>query len=582
MRRVLLVSGLAGWCLGVAHVDWQWALEHAQVMAGVVYYPPEHPLAAHHASAWSLVSQLCAVGLRLGLTEATLSWLLSGLMGVVSCQAIALMVFALSGRVLASVGAVFVVILSRATDWGVTYQIWLYGSAHTYGVFGLSTAALAIALAGAGARRAAAFLAPVAVAIHAPIGAFAVVTLAAAWLWARIGGDPAGRVDSRLGVPLALGVALAAASFIAHRLLAPAAAAASVDPQIFVVALLELWDGHRQPIAWTEGAVRIVAGLAIAGVVWLRIARPVTPPHARLLLRAAVIAAGFGLVAVAATRIPIGNQPDWLIGLMPGRLLNVALFLAVPVLLGLSLSLPGRWGSGVTLFLTAGLVTSRRSRLWPLLLNQPPDASELGVDQLTVLVVALVAMVAVAWRINPFIQSASIVRDRVTSGLRGLTVLLTLGALLLIAFDGRRQWLSRRDLRDWRNDQVFAVAAGAGMTLTSGDPWLVQLRTRAPMLIDPGAIDTLAYAASAAPATERVLKAVYGTSLLAPPAGMRREGRVPPDHTRAIWESYSDEDWIRIGREFSVTRVVTQEGWLLKLPSLMRGGGVQVFEIPKD
>jgi hypothetical protein len=50
VRRVLILSGLAGWCLGVAHVDWQWALEHAQVMAGVVHYPPEHPLAAPHAA----------------------------------------------------------------------------------------------------------------------------------------------------------------------------------------------------------------------------------------------------------------------------------------------------------------------------------------------------------------------------------------------------------------------------------------------------------------------------------------------------------------------------------------------------
>ena len=582
LRLVLTLSGLLGWLLGIAHVDWQWAIEHAQVLAGLVHYPPDHPMAAHHAATWSLVSQLGAIGLRAGLTESTLSWILSGVLGVLSCQAIAVTVFALSGRALASLGALFVVIISRAVDWGVAYPIWLYGSAHTYGVMGLSIAALAIGLVGAGALRSAALLAPVGVAVHPPIGAFALAILVIVWLAARADGDSHARRLQRLWLPFAIGVSIALASFIAGLALAPDATAAQSDARPYLLSLLKYWDGHRRAIDWNAGAVRIVAGLAIACAFWLVAAKSLTRPFATHLLRAGVATGALGLLAIAATHIAIDAQPAWLVALMPGRLINLALFLAVPVLVGLSLSMPGRWGAGVTALLVVGLLASRRSLVWPLVFGLPPDAPRPGIDQLTAIGLALIALLIGARMVRKSSELSEPTRDRLASGLRAATALLLAGAMSVTAVEAGREWWRRRDLlRDWRTDPVFGAAHGAGGVLASGDPWLVQLRTRAPVLLDAGAIDVLPYGPSAAPAVERVLQRVYGISLLAPPAGMKPEGRVPVDHTRDVWERYTREDWIKIGREFGVTRVVTQSGWQLDLPSLMFGDGVQVFEIPQ-
>jgi len=46
---VLGASGALGFIFGVGYADWQWAVEHAQVLAGLVAYPPDSPVAIAHA-----------------------------------------------------------------------------------------------------------------------------------------------------------------------------------------------------------------------------------------------------------------------------------------------------------------------------------------------------------------------------------------------------------------------------------------------------------------------------------------------------------------------------------------------------
>src|SRR5690349_10719505 len=116
---VLAISGLLGFRVGITGFPtWQIAVESAQVVAGLVPYPPDNPFYLYHTKLWSLVIQSCALMLRAGISEITLSLLLSGVLGMVSFQALSMIVFGLSGSVPLSIGTAFVVFASRVTDHG--------------------------------------------------------------------------------------------------------------------------------------------------------------------------------------------------------------------------------------------------------------------------------------------------------------------------------------------------------------------------------------------------------------------------------------------------------------------------------
>src|SRR5262245_9688494 len=69
---VLCLSGLSGLALGYCYACWQWAVEQAQVFAGIVAYPAGAPVAIADARLWSVIPQTCALLLSSGLREASL------------------------------------------------------------------------------------------------------------------------------------------------------------------------------------------------------------------------------------------------------------------------------------------------------------------------------------------------------------------------------------------------------------------------------------------------------------------------------------------------------------------------------
>ena len=95
---VLAASGLLGFHVGmVGFPTWQVAVETAQVVAGLVTYPPGNPFYVYHTKAWTILHQICAVLLKAGVSEIALSKALSGLLGMASFQALALLAYAIGG-----------------------------------------------------------------------------------------------------------------------------------------------------------------------------------------------------------------------------------------------------------------------------------------------------------------------------------------------------------------------------------------------------------------------------------------------------------------------------------------------------
>ena len=166
----------------------------AQVLAGLVTYPPDSPIAIAQARLWSLVPQCGALLLSLGMSEAVLSQILSGLLGLVSSRRSHSCATRSDGmprwrsvRRWSSSSA-----KPRTTASCIPSPCF---ESHTYGVIGLSLAVLCFALLGVGWYSTGAFLLAMTPAVQVTLGAWTIAIVAVAVLFDRNFLPSCGRVQ---------------------------------------------------------------------------------------------------------------------------------------------------------------------------------------------------------------------------------------------------------------------------------------------------------------------------------------------------------------------------------------------------
>jgi hypothetical protein len=330
---VLIASGIGGFHAGmVTFPDWQVAVETAQVIAGIVRYPVDNPFYLYHLKLWTILHQICALLLQAGMSEIALSKIVSGLLGMVSFQAIALIVYALSRDALLAIGSAFLIAFTRTAEYGVNYPIYLMGTPHTYGAIGLSLIALIAGLAGAGWYRTAAFVLGVAPAVHPSLGAWFVTTMGAAALW-HAWRD---RTDIRPAVKfLLLGCGVTALSLVVQ--LEQTRGIPPIDSQLadkYLKSFVSIWDAHRQTVSLSADGMMLNLGTLLLAIASLTLSAGLSS-SARLLLRVVIVTTTASLALGLLSFVPPAALPSTLLVLMPGRLVNFGAFVAVAVLIGL-------------------------------------------------------------------------------------------------------------------------------------------------------------------------------------------------------------------------------------------------------
>ena len=584
---VLALSGLLGFRVGVVGFpNWQVPVETAQVVARLVQYPADNPFYIYHTKLWTLLHQVCAVLLRLGVSEIALSLFLSGVIAMASFQALSLFVFALSGRVWFSVGAAIVVFYSRAAEYGVTYPITLAGTSHTYGALGLSMFVLVVALFGCGWYRLGGFLLGLTPAIHPSLGVWLWITLAFGILWdvRRL------REDLRPALPYVVaGVALTAASLIVQ--LVVTYDVPPVDPAVsarYFNTFVEYFDGHRQVARIVSAGVAFNCAACVLSLVWLVGFSRDMPRSLVLLLGTVFSCALLSLVFVLLSRVPPTQLPEILVMLMPTRLLNFNTMCLVPLLFGLlAWRRIGVWSDMLMAVLVAGLLLTRRSMFWEWIEGRGP-AFHSPLDQGLVIAAVsagllLLAMAALSRRSKPEVVTPDRPEETSATSIAARAARLVL--VLVFAAGVVLTWRIRSNfsLLDRTNDPFWAEAAAdrTGLIATAGSFHLVQLRTRRPVLLDGASLDTLPYAPESGPAMERILRDVYHIDFFDPapriPYGV---SGIPPEAHRDVWEGFSLEAWQKLGRAYNVTQVLTDVGWVLKLPLAARNGSFNLYRIP--
>ncbi len=564
--------------------DWQVAVETAQVTAGLLIYPPDNIFYIYHTRLWTAMHQILAVALRAGADEITLSLIVSGVQGMLTFQALALFVYALSRDVLIAVGAAALIFFTRSAEYGTVYPLFLLGTEHTYGVIGLSTGVLILALLGAGWYRTGAFFLGVAPCIHPALGSWtgAIVALAVLSDFRRL------RVLLRPALPWFLaGCGITLISLAIQFAFAPAIPAGMTRlPAGDFSTFIRLWDGHRAAVSmWSNGVLLNVASFIVAST-WLTFfsgdttvrLKPDTT-RSKLLLRITAVGSLLALAMIPVSWIPPDQLPAALLVLMPGRYLNFGAMTFVALLIGLLGSRRQLWSRLVLLFLTCGLLAGDHSMLWEFLEHHHHVQYQSHVRPLHIVWMAMAALIAGAWltRSEYGPPEGGHYRWRATPYAASI-VLLALAVLMTIHQHSEQ---SGAHFNDRTNDVFFAdVAAGPGVLLVAGDLHLVQLRTRRPVLLDTGALDTVMYSLETGAAMQRMLRDVYALDLFHPPPDAVGAGRIPALSHREAWESYSTDKWRAIRRDFGVTQVLAYADWALQLPVASQSRRLLLYDIP--
>jgi hypothetical protein len=584
---VLLLSGILGFRVGMlGFPDWQVAVETAQVVAGLVTYPPDNIFYIYHTRLWTALHQILAVALGSGVSEITLSLVVSGVQGMLTLQALALFVYALSRDVLLSIGAAVLIFFTRSAEYGVVYPLFLLGTEHTYGAIGLSTGVLIVGLFGAGWYRTGALFLGIAPCIHPALGSWtgAIVALAVLSDFRRL------RVVLRPALPWFLaGCGVTLVSLTIQFALSPGTAAGMtrLSPNDFS-AFIRLWDGHRAAVnIWHNGVLLNVASLSVASV-WIAWSSGNTTATTRLLLRITAVSSLLALALIPFSWIPPDRLPAPLLVLMPGRYLNFGAMTFVALLIGLLGSRRELWSRLVLLLLSVGLLVGDHSMLWEFLEHHHHVSYGSHVRPLHIVWMATAALLAgAAWRWTKREQRAENrepshqTHPLHPSHLLHLSHLLLLALVVLMTMHQHAE-RSGAHFNDRTNDVFFAdVAAGRGVLLVAGDLHLIQLRTRRPILLDTGALDTVMYSLETGAAMQRMLRDIYGLDLLNPPPDAVGAGRIPALSHAETWKGYSPEKWRAIRRDFGVTQVLAYADWALQLPVASQSRRLLLYDIPE-
>ena len=565
---VLVGSGAIGFFIGaMAYPTWHDALEPAQVLAGLVTYPQHNLVYIYSTRTLTVLHELLALLLSSGVSERTLALLLSGAIGMLSLQALGLVVLAVSGHVqLATLSPVFI-LLTNATAGGVTYPVYLMGAETTYGVIGLSYGLLTIGLIGAGQARWGALLLGFGPALHPTIGALMIVAVVIA-----------GVVGPRSVWHSARGAARYFLAGVASAVLYATFHVLGVDPvppALDLPSVAQHWDAHRQPFRLLSARATATYFSAILPALWLWRFQHDVPEHARTLLRILVAAAVLGGTLSASYWLIPPEVPNVIPALMPSRLLNLNVISCMALIIGLSWRY--RQSLGIQATLATLIVALPALSLWASLNGGERVRAffpwvSMGVAGVTVALLA-------AFPRDDTALSHSRLRQitwlrRATTGALAATLLVAI-AVASAGFGDTLQ-----DSLEHRNDGLFAAATGRpGLLLTARDLHLVQLRTRRPVLLDGGALDALLYVPDAAPETDRILQRVYGTTLAS--LQQSHEGFLRGEVGEALWQARTPAEWQDIAQAFGVTDVLTDSGWTLQLPVLASSTDFVLYEIPR-
>jgi hypothetical protein len=533
---LILVAVSIGAALRAPFAGPERALEGALVLAGVVDYPPYSLMAHYYLGSWTLLHQLGALLLLIGIDQRAVEVLFCILPSGLQLGALTMLIYGFCRRPLFSLTAGTICFLTgmvsgafASPDYPLMGATWDAAASHTYGIWaGVGAAWVFGALAG-GRNVMAGISAALLVAVHPVIGAYVVglslVVIAAGRLL------PMDLPTAGIGRGLLLGGLVTAVSFGFYLALRPPVTT-SVDASAFHTYMM-LWEYHRN-VALPSNVAAVVLkpvaclGLVLLVVLFLPRGRRSSTDVAALALLATVVASSLLYLAV---HLAPGVLPGLVERAMPGRLLNLHAQVAGAAAVGIAAWITDR-----------SLSRLRGGRFWK-----------------SATVYALFA------------------------------VLLAIGVRAdrpLQAFAVRAKGFVETRLPHLADEDPFwsAVRASAppGLVLTSYDSrYHAVVEGHLSVAFDLTGFDFVPYLPHTVKDVQRFVERGYGVSFSNPPNELRFRGGLEGDPQRAYWAGLTTEQWSALGEELDVVAVVAPSEWTIELPPRVPGPHFTLYRIPR-
>ncbi|MBI5144898.1 MAG: hypothetical protein HZA27_01780 [Candidatus Omnitrophica bacterium] len=608
VMRVLSISGLFGFCLGIfVFPTWQYAIEPAQIITGMVKYTPDNTFYIFNLKSWTIINQITAVLLKLGLSERLISFLFSGIIGMIAYQALALIVLSISLSPLLSIIAPFFIHVTGLYMGGVTYAIALMGYPHTQMV-ALPYILMVAALIALKQYKLGGLLLGMSIAVHPSLGLWFTITVLLYFILDLGLLRDMFRQAARF---IIAGYSITFISFVIYLVyLHSAHISINVDQNIaskYLSAFISFWDGHRR--TFSLSLLKPVALTMFICILWSTFWKRDLPRNATFLLRCCIISILLAAIFSVTYWLPLDKVPPILLAMMPSRLFNFALLAFVPLLLGLLWIYRNNFIAQF-IFLTL-IIASYRGwlfyssmlvlaviLLWMLISRNEKKGTLVGlafwVSSAAIALIlrikpmvfasylagiALLAIVAFL-KINP---KSILQKQEVPGFLRKAALAILCLSILAV---GKMAIFENKDYRyslyDHSDDLLFAeVGKRQGLLLTGSRIQMTQVRTRRPILLWAANLDILAYLPELGPEINQILREVYGVDIFHPPQEVKFAGGLMEQTGKNFWETRTMESWSQIRNKFGVTDVLTYADWKLQLPEVIHSSSYVLYNIPK-
>lgn len=570
---LLIISGAIGFFISaVYHPAWHGCIEHAQIASGKVIYPSITTLQyMMMAGAKTILNDISSMALSSGVTEVTLSVIISGVTGAVTFQALALFFFVFTDKVIDSALYAFFIYYMNYVGYGATYPIYLMHTGHSFGRIGIALVVLVISLFSLGYRKTASFLTGLFFSIHAAWAAFTVLIILVTCCFKK--GIKNIVMDYKgafiwLGIGVFTGVSLL---FNGERWVMPGEPQFPLNGSMgYVVRYIEDWDWHRMKFPFISPQF-LLASLAMIVSAAVLVARRASRDR---FIHSFIVAAFFISAALSLITYTPADFFTILHILMPGRFINIVILLQVPILMGLIGS--GRFGLPGGIILGLFLFSSLGFKCLPLQEKFQFMIYSINAEMIIKLITTVALSVSTIFLItfNPNKNRNVAKTGFFVSSIRVLC--LSLIALVALGF-----LISGAGIKNGLEDELDAVFKAAGrerglVLLPPGqDFYLIPLKIGRPVLLDPVSINNITYSPRSGRMLELVLKEIYGIDYM---TGAPNEFSL--ERCRPIWEKRPRAEWMDIGRKFLIKDILVYSDWKLDLPLVTKSKLYALYRIP--
>lgn len=579
LYSVMILSGLMGFGLGLSNATWQNSVETGQVLAGIVRYPADNLFYMYHLKAFSIINHFSAVLLLLLDSEKTVSFLISGLLGMVSFAAISLLIFSISKNAYISVlGVIFIYFLNYVGN-GVIYPIALLGQPVTFGILGLSFIVLTITLFASKSYRTGLFCLGLAPYVHITLAAWLFLIM----LTAAFFHSGSAKKIVKEYYPYFLAGLLISASGLLYQIHLMHNLPKTIPEikNLYLDSFIKYWDSHRKPLYWDFQTGRngfkhkrgIIFCLysVIAAILALRYFKK--DGSLSFLFRVIAISGILSLLLGLLTQLFFEKIPSWFLIFMFGRFINFSNIVMLAMLLVMLLHSDLR-----------GYVGNYNVFAFFFIASFGVEKSEV---QLFCFAVIILWLVYIAFKANfafkiPFFLSLK--KHKITYE-QLLTVFMLL--FLLINLPNKKfthHYLVRKtDFANRTDDKLYSLISSQNDTLATAQGFpMLALKTRRPILIDMDFPNFFTYAPESSIVYANILKNVYGVDLLILPPSNFRHREIPAELYKQLWEKRSLDEWRSVGKKFGFCDVLTPVDWKLSLLVVSKNVTMVLYRIPVE